>query len=445
MSLNFNIVQSRIKRPLYWPRNEESNFSNRYEKVTFDRFVNVMNDYYLINYSGVLSRNSWMVFSWILMLIVENGFVYDSYDTIVSTFCKQGNKMSKPTFFKCIDELEKNDLISSIKTKKGDTINGSKIYGVVDKTFYAYQLCDIIENKPDMSTMEAISVLNQRKQKTLFDIEGSEPKTEKKKKKSKLSDDKKYALLMTAMFKPIESEINEFFEFISSYNKSKRIAVSRKLKIIRGLKQYLGYGFELSDFVHAFRVTMKNTVRGHNPYRERYMFKILENMCEPDEEVDNEVARELSKKAEEKLSAERDKSKLKYSKPSTPSTTKAQFNAERRRLMSVDHYYRNVIYDYEHNSNPNDYDEYLYRLATAIKKKFDIHNSYDEKYWRQRHDCLADEGYFEHEEFDNKWNRVWSYEDSKGRYISQQEVEAILKKHGMKLVLSKYERIVQFD
>lgn len=432
--MNFKIAKSKTDKPLFWQYDEFVSFNSckRYTNITFDKFLNVMNDYYLIKFSSSLSRNAWLVFCWLRSVSYEDGFVQDSYDSLVSLFCKYGGtKISKPTFFKCISELEKADLIVSIGTKDKN-LSGKNIYCICDKTYIVYQLCDIIDGKVNMPTAMALDILEHKKQNTLFDVDENTPPKTAKKKRHKLSDDKRYSLLMKSFFRPISNEIEDFFTFIGSYNRTGRISVSRKVKILLGLKEYLACDFELSDFVYAFNLTMKNTVRGNNPYRERYMFKVLENMCEY-EDVDNEVADELSKKAEKKLSSQHQKPHYQ----SRPSISKVEYDSEKQKLMRVEKHYRFVIDRYSKDAPISEYEDNLYRLALAIKKKFDAYSANgDIDYERMMY--LRGLGYFEYFSYDSKWNRVFAWKTDDGKVLSKKDAKSLL---GDKYPFTIYDKI----
>lgn len=438
--MNFNIVKRQCDKPLFWQEDEFRNFtmSYKYLNISFDKFLNLLDEYYLFTYSAKLSRNCWLVFQWLRYMSKRDGFVYASYDKIIEVFCKDGDKISKPTFFKCIDELVEKDLITSINTKtclNGAMIKGCNIYGIVDKTYKVYEICDIIEHNSNINLIQAIYEIESKNKKPLFNVDGDNIKKSKNNDKPKLKDEHKFKLLMNTVFKDIKKDIEEFFVFIGSYNKTGKIALSRKLKILLGLKEYIGYGFDLGDFVYAFNITMRNTKLGNNPYRERYMFKILENMCEY-EEVDNEVAEELSKKANDKLQKEYKSTNTKsFVRDGINQTT---YNIEKNKIMSIENYYKTILSIYNKDKPVNKYEEHLFKIARAVKVKFDTYDN-NSKNDIKRIECMRKRDCFETVGYDDKWNRIINWIDSDGNNIDKKQVYKYFNEDKIDIVYTKYD------
>lgn len=479
--LNFNQVQKMTPKEIFWPFGETVAFEKRhgYKHTSYHKFDMIMTNWYTVKYSMRLSRNAWLMFCWLKILVFEDGFVHDSYENIMEVYGKNGGqKISKPTFFKCIEELENLDLITTIRDKPKGKMKGCNIYCLVDKSLIIHKICLAVDFEKDVSIAEAIR-LSEVKKKTLFDLSTERvnkvPEPPAKKKKIVLPDDKKYRLMM-AVFKKINKEIEEFFEFIGSYNKSGHIAITRKIKILRVMLHYYNDGWFLEDFTYAMNLTMRNTKKGTNPYRERYMFKILANMAEPEdengEEIVNEVAERLSKKAEEKLAPNKPKQKQKppynpnyaLTAPIGTVLNRDIYEKEKAAMLKggsqTSNAYKEIMYKYEWATDK--YGAHLYKIAKAIERKYEVHSVFDnENDYEARHDCLKKYGYYEKEEYDDMWNRIYSYYrstdynnpddyDEYGDLLPDEQIDSqiaidLFKKHKVTFYLSKYDSVEGCD
>ena len=340
-------------------------------------------------------------------------------------------------------------MLCSIETSNildnGSSLNGSKIYGIVDKTNIIYNLCDLklLNNKADIFTLLDMHKNNYQKKRYLFNIDGTvnyddldeKEKNEKpkSKKKSNISDKIRYKVLMKTAFKEIKSEMKEFFDFLGSYNKTGNIADSRKVKILEATKEYAD-----EDIVYAMNLTMRNTVSGNNPYRERYFLKILKNLYEEENTDDvNDVAVKLSKKADEKLKANN-----KNNKPNNNNGSKTKIDIYKRdleRMKTISGYYQECLTKYKNGSN--DIEKKLYKFAISIKRKFDAFDEvYDNVCKRER--LLQSVGWSESITNDKKWNNIIVYADDNGNKISKDDAIKKMKELGITPAYTKYDIFV---
>ena len=106
-------------------------------RVSFVDFLMCIEDFYTFVYSPKLSKNSWLLFTWLRTLVRYDGYVRLSYKDVSSKF-NDGNTvmMSKPTFFKCITELESYGLVKRLSNKKlfhNEYQNDTNTYIVISK------------------------------------------------------------------------------------------------------------------------------------------------------------------------------------------------------------------------------------------------------------------------------------------------------------------------
>lgn len=415
-----------------------SKIEKYHNEISFDTFVSLLEDYYTIEYSGKLNRTTFLVFKFFLILTRYDGFVKISYDEFIDKFCCTGAKIGKTTLRNCVQELVDKDLICSMETsnvlENGSYLNGSKIYGIVDKSNVIYQLCDIklLHKQADIFTLLDMYKRNLQKKKYLFNVDDidvpvdEKPKTTKKKKKSNLSDKTRYKALMKTLFKNIKPEMEEFFDFLGSYNKTGQIALSRKVKILDATKHYAD-----EDIIYAMNLTMRNTLTGNNPYRERYFLKILRNLYDEDADVEvNEKATELSKKADEKL------------KQKNNSSVKSKDDLYRReieRLRTISGYYQECLSKYKDSSDA--VQKKLYKVAKGIERKMDAFDSvYDNVCKRER--LLQTIGWNESITNDRKWNNLIVYTDSDGNKVSKEVAVKKMKELGITPAYTKYDIFV---
>lgn len=422
----------------YKERETFSKIEKYHNEISFDTFVSLLDDYYTIEYSGSLNRTTFLVFKFFLILTRYDGFIKISYDEFIKKFCCTGAKIGKTTLRKCIQELIDKDLICAMETdnvlENGSYLNGCKVYGIVDKSNVIYQLCDIklLHKQADIFTLMSLYKKQDSKRKYLFNIDGLEVdtkenvKTTKKKKKSNLSDKTRYKALMKTLFKNIKNEMEEFFEFLGSYNKTGQIALSRKVKILDATKHYAD-----EDIIYAINLTMRNTLTGNNPYRERYFLKILRNLYDEDSDVEvNEKATELSKKADEKL------------KQKNTGNVKSKDDLYRReveRLRTISGYYNECISKYKDSSDT--VGKKIYKIAKGIARKMDAFDDvYDNVCKRER--LLQTVGWNESITNDRKWNNVIVYTDSDGNKVSKDVAVKKMKSLGITPMYTKYDIFV---
>jgi hypothetical protein len=412
---------------IFWLKLERHKFNkeHRYKDMDFDEFILIMDDYYLLNYASKLNRNSWLLFSWIRFLTRSNGFACLSYNEIMNIFCENGTKISKPTFFNCIDELIKQNLILKIPTYKicsGNEkyLKDSNAYAIVSKSSIIYEICDMMQTK-HCSSLEAFNIMN-----------SEVVKLSKGKVRSKINSSNKYKLLRLK-FRPIIKLLDDFFEFLGSYNKSGKVAISRKVKILEMLKEYIDGDFTFDDLSYAINVTMRNTAKGGNIKKERYMFKILEAQVDhsEDEKSENVVADKLSKKAEKTLEV---KGNNKLSK----GIDETKYKEEVKRLLTVEGYCKTIIGTYK--TVNNEFEDKLVKSAKIIQGKFNLYKN-NSSYLANRIKVLSKYGISENSVYDKKWNRHIEWFDENDKPVSLDKIKKILKENNSEFKITKYDII----
>ena len=408
--------------------------SNPYKTLDFADFMEILNDYYRFKYAIYLSKTAWLVFEWIRFLCRFDGFVTISYKDVLKTFCHGDLKISKPTFYKCIKELDDVGLIYKMGTHVVEDDRPStteNAYGIVDMTERILEICDLVEK----SGIHHLTVMK------IYNIEceypPETPKAQREEILKRERAEKKahppkmiYRLLMAKM-NDLSSTFNEFFDFLGSYNSSGKIALSRKIKILERFKYYYDGDFTNDDITDAIMRTMKNTVNGKNPKKENYTFSILRNMEDiPEEKSDNEIANRLSEKASEKLNKDR---KLKYVKPSDI-VSADEFKKESKLLLTVEGYYRTALTKYKNPQDENG--KKLLKAAQIIKHKFDTYKQ-NITVETNRIKLLEKHGIYEYAEYTKGWNRRIGWCDDEDNDVSSSKVKSLLKK----ITLTRYDTI----
>lgn len=382
------------------------NLKQGYRELTFSDFLLLLDDFYLFAYSSKLKRSTWQVFNWLRYITRNDGFAKISYPDLIAMFCRGGEKMSSPTFFKCIEELVENELILKVNTKRvynGKYQNGDNAYAIVSKTDIIYSMCDVLHETPGITPYEAYE--------KAIGLQPEEAKKVKPQPKegstgSKVSDKNKLKLIMVKDYRPVKDVVEKFFTFLGSYNKSNNIALSRKLDILVTIRdEYLTIGFNLDDIVYAMKQTMaKTSNKSQNFKRERYMFAILNNQIEyEEEEPENEVADKLSKEAQDEIT-------VNYKGGYYDVLDEADYKVELKKISTISNYHKQVINAY--GDKVDGYEAKLVSIAKLIDKKLENYASH-KKMSIQRIRLLGGHSIAEYVEFDNKWNRLisWVYEE----------------------------------
>lgn len=276
-------------------------------RVSFLDFLLCIEDFYTFVYSPKLSKNSWLLFTWLRTLVRYDGYVRLSYKDVSSKFNDgQSQMMSKPTFFKCISELESYGLIKRISNKKlfhSEYQNDTNTYIVISK------VDDII---PLLSGMKNHAEFYGILRNAFFNFEKKDIS-----KKSKVVDNKQkwsYDEVMEE-YSGVKTEILDFFEFLGTSNKSGKIAKSRQIKILNVIREIYPYNEDLS---YAIGQTISKGVKN-----EKYLFAILRNIYNEQKSSDgkNETEDVDTKEAQLKK-----KYKPKYKSYKSDGISKEQFS-----------------------------------------------------------------------------------------------------------------------
>lgn len=248
-------------------------------RVSFLDFLLCIEDFYTFVYSPKLTKNAWLLFTWLRTLVRYDGYVNLSHKDVSNKFDDGNSKMmSKPTFFKCINELESYGLVKRISKKRlfnNKYQNDANTYIVISKMESIIPLLDGMQTQT-----EFYSILKNN----FFDVKKKVKPTKKQTKK-----ESNYEEFMSE-YKSIKTEIKDFFEFLGSKNKSGKIAKSRMENIANVLMEIYPYDKDLS---YAIGQTISKGVKN-----EKYLYAILRNIYNDakEEKSDNEKENELKQK-----------------------------------------------------------------------------------------------------------------------------------------------------
>lgn len=262
-------------------REIHKNKANRF-KISFVDFLMCIEDFYTFVYSPKLSRTSWLLFTWLRTLVRYDGYVTLSYKDVSTKFCGDKGIISKPTFFKCIEELDAFGLVKKITNRKlfGDKIQkDTNTYIVISKVNEILPLLKELDSQQEFYTLLKQNFLNVSIQK-------------KVKKQVQVSENtKEYSIdYIMNEYRKIQHEIEDFFVFLGSNNKSGKIAKSRKQKILNII-------FDIKpnykDLKYAISQTISKGVKN-----EKYLYAILKNLYNLNNEVKptNEIDEKLKDK-----------------------------------------------------------------------------------------------------------------------------------------------------
>lgn len=252
--------------------------------ISFVDFLMCIEDFYTFVYSHKVSRTAWMLFTWLKTLVRYDGCVKLSYKDIISRF-GDGTVLSKPTFFKYISELESYGLIKRIMNKKlfnTEYQNDSNTYMVISKVNEILPLLHGIGNREEfyevLSSNFGLKVVANEKAN---------------KNKSQKGNNKKYTYeyVMNEEYVDVKTEIEDFFLFLGSANKSGKIAKSRKEKFLNIIMDIYPCNDDLN---YAISQTISKGVKN-----EKYLYAILKNLYNLDSDEDgeeNDTEKELKAK-----------------------------------------------------------------------------------------------------------------------------------------------------
>lgn len=359
--------------------------ANRDElSMSFVDFLMYAEDYYVLKYSNVLSKTAWWLFSLLRHLVRYDGFVKLSYSDVMNYFGGGESSISKPTFFKYIGELEQFGLVKRFNNKKlFDTKyqNDSNTYVVIGCIDEIVEICKQIT---DMKSFRA---------NVLSDNDVGEITQQTKRKLSDGKTDVEEYNELIDYYEPVISSIEDLFEFLGRQNKSGKIALSRKLKILNFLYEMEVYN---EDIDYAVAQTIKKNIKS-----EKYFFGILRNMYKNDEQSSDD---------------ENDDLRQKYANNDNTSSGMSyeEYLSERRLLLnSMDRleHYKSVIFRLK-DKRRNSYEQKLYNAAIIISNKIDGYSdAYGERSANRRMMLRKKYGIYEFTSIDKHFNRIilWRY------------------------------------
>ena len=377
-------------------------------RVSFVDFLMCIEDFYTFVYSPKLSKNSWLLFTWLRTLVRYDGYVRLSYKDVSSKF-NDGNTvmMSKPTFFKCITELESYGLVKRLSNKKlfhNEYQNDTNTYIVISK------IDDILPFLDGMKTQsEFYGILRNN----FFNVDKKEVRTQTSKSSSEPKFQYTYEEVMEE-YKNVKDAIMDFFEFLGSANKTGKIAKSRQLKILNLVREIYPYD---DDLAYAIGRTIEKGVKS-----EKYMLAILRNMYNGEEEHE-------TSQTDKKL---KDKYKQTYK---SYGMSDEQYQEYIQMIFANRNGYKKVLQKLKENgimdsSNKGTYETKLIEACNKLKRKAELLKS--ASYVRgERIAVLQKYGIAEYVDFDKCFNEIlhWVYIKDESKIVPLDKIEAISKKH----------------
>lgn len=350
-------------------------------EMSFVDFLLYIEDYYLLKYSSKLSKTAWWLFTLLRHLVREEGFVKLSHSEIIGYFCTEQDDatISKPTFFKYIDELESFGVIKRFNNKKlfATTYqNDSNTYVVINKMNEILEVCKQTTDRQSFHDLVKGTVVSK--------------KSKVKKIQSGKSDTETYNEI-SEYYRDVFSVLEDFFKFLGSPNKSGNIALSRKVKILSFIYER---DVAEDDVTYAVSATIKKGVNS-----EKYFFAIIRNIYD-EPEVNNSDDNEIRKKYMAKNNGQ-----------FNSGMTLDEYNTTRHQLVNDEFKYREVLSNLDSVEQMNEYENKLYNAAMVISKKMKLHDKYSER-CADRRRILKKKGIYEQAVYDKKWNRIltWFYD-----------------------------------
>lgn len=411
---NYNYLKSKVSDFFCVDNLRTIYDSDEYDfRVSFLDFLLCIEDFYTFVYSPKLSKNSWLLFTWLRTLVRYDGYVRLSYKDVSSKF-NDGKSvmMSKPTFFKCITELESYGLVKRIANKKlfhSEYQNDVNTYIVISK------IDDILPLLDGMKTQsEFYGILR----KEFFDVSQREIKPKKKQQQNEMKYS--YEDVMDE-YEDVQQEILDFFTFLGSANKSGKIAKSRQLKILNYIREIYPYQEDLS---YAITQTISKGVKS-----EKYLFAILRNLYDKEEkqdEDDNSVDTKLKKKYKSKTNTYNQKS---------VGIDKEQFNQLKSMILSKRSGYKKVLQKLKElgiidKGCSNAYEQKLLDACNKLKRKEEILK--EASYIRgDRMEILERHNIHEYVDFDRTFNEIiyWYYGDDISDIVPLSVIDKLKKQY----------------
>ena len=405
---NYNYLKSKVSDFFCVDNLRAIYDSDKYDfYVSFLDFLLCIEDFYTFVYSPKLSKNSWLLFTWLRTLVRYDGYVRLSYKDVSSKF-NDGKSvmMSKPTFFKCIAELESYGLVKRIANKKlfhSEYQNDANTYIVISK------IDDIL---PLLDGMKTQSEFYDILRKEFFDV----TKREIKPKQKQTRPEMKYSIEdVMEEYSQVKTELEDFFTFLGSANKSGKIANSRKQKILNCIREIYPYENDLS---YAISQTISKGVKS-----EKYLLAILRNIynsTEEENETDNSVDNKLKNKY---------KSKNTYQKKN--GMEKEQFLQLQTMILSKKSGYKKVLQKLKElgiidNGCSNSYEQKLLDACNKLKRKEEILK--EASYIRgDRMEILDKQNIHEYVDLDYTFNEIiyWYYGDDISDIVPLKVIEKL--------------------
>lgn len=390
--MNYDMIKRKVDKVFCIPNLREMYKSDEYDfKMSFLDLMFCIEDFYTFVYSTKISRNSWLLFTWIRTLVRYDGYVKLSYKDISNKFCDSKPTMSKPTFFKCINELDEFGLIKRISNKKlfdNKYQNDVNTYIVINKIDEILPLLEQVNNQVEFYQLLRETYFNSN----------LKVKENKKVQVSENKQEYSYEYIVNEEYPEVKNEIEDFFKFLGSANKTKQIAKSRKTKILNMIMHYYP---DDDGLVYAIEQTITKGVKN-----EKYLYAILKNICgdnKEEKQKDDEVTKQLKEKYKQKQTKS-------YSNECHLSDS--EYDKLKERALTKEQGFLIVLQEMKKKLKSfNNREQKLYDVCMKLKSKFAIHKRYEENRG-MRLNVLGDYGISECYEYDNKWNEIiyWVYD-----------------------------------
>lgn len=413
----FNYIKSKVDdffcinnlKDIY--KDKKYNFS-----ISFVEFMMCIEDFYTFVYSTRLSKNGWLLFTWLRTLVRYDGYVTLSYKDISNKFnMDEKSIISKPTFFKCISELESYGLVKRLTNKKtfyGKYQNESNTYIVVSKVKEIVQYLD---------GMEDMSCFYNTLRKNFF-VDNESKDNNNVKKADKKTD---YYALLLKEYKKITNVISDYFEHLGSGNKTGKISFSRKNNISKYL---LDCELQQSDLSYCLEQTISKGVSN-----EKYTYAIIRNIR--NEQPNSNTKTELQKKYTKTYISSNTNNGM--SKESFDELLKLAFRSRNAYKTVLQRLWEQGILK---KTNKNVYEDKIIRCCNLLKKKAETLKTYRDTIWFDRNKILEKYNIWE-EMIDTKYldqKSSFVYADS-GEKVPLSKVIKIAKKHKDVFVYGKYQ------
>lgn len=379
-------------------------------RVSFLDFLLCIEDFYTFVYSPRLSKNAWLLFTWLRTLVRYDGYVRLSYKDVSSKFNNgKSVMMSKPTFFKCVSELESYGLVKRVSNKK---LFDAKYQNDVNTYIVISKIDDIV---PLLNGMKTQSEFYGILRKEFFSVD----KKEVKKKTTTSATDKISGDKIMEEYKLVKQELLDLFSFLGSANKSGRIAKTRQENILNVIYEFYPHEDDLS---YAISQTISKGVKN-----EKYLYAILRNMLEG--ETNEEVStNDVDSKLKDKY-----KAKTTYSqKPN--GISQEQYIQFRTLILSKKSGYKKVLQKFKETGiidkgTANAQEQRLYDVCVKLKAKEDLLKQ--ASYIRgDRMAILEKHNIYEYVGSDKRFNEVihWCY-NSDDSVVPLSVIKELSKKH----------------